>query len=123
MSLLVDTTKFRKTFVMAIRLAETEGNKILYFWSCGQLGHPKKDCSLKQMWAYTTNNPKRMPIVPTNNSTKEAGKYSPKWLKCFHYGRNNHKVENYFVLHLEKNIFFPNGEVVGGKVWRLGREF
>ena len=57
-SLLVDSSKFRKAPVATARLAEAEVDKTLYCWSCGHAGHAKKDCSSKQRQAQTVDNPK-----------------------------------------------------------------
>ena len=47
-SLLVDISKTRKTLIATTSLAEVEGDKTLYCWSCRQSSHTKKNCPLKQ---------------------------------------------------------------------------
>jgi hypothetical protein len=46
-SMLVDFSKSRKVPVATEGLAETEADKTLYCWSCGQKGRVKKDCPSK----------------------------------------------------------------------------
>ena len=101
-SLLVDFSKSRKAHVATTGLAEAEVDKTLYYWSCAQAGHAKKDCPSKQRQAQTVNNPKRTPVVLAKDSTKGAGNRLSKQLRCSHCGRNNHAVDNCFALHPEK---------------------
>ena len=119
-SLLVDSSKFRKAPAAAAGLAETEVDKTLYCWSCGRACHAKKDCPSKSKHAQT---PKRKPTVPAKDPTKDAGNQLSKQLKCFHCGRNNHAVENCFVLHPEKRPSTDREKALEAKVGALEERF
>ena len=60
-SLLVDSSRSRKASVAATGLAEIEVHKTLYCWSCGRVGHAKKDYPSKPKHA---QNPKRNQLFP-----------------------------------------------------------
>lgn len=55
-----------------------EVDKTLYYCSCGESGHAKKDCLSKQRKTYTVYNPKRKSIVPAKDLAKEVDKPLPK---------------------------------------------
>jgi hypothetical protein len=101
-SLLVDSSKLRRAPLTTTGLAEAEAENIYHCWSCGQACHAKKNCPSKQRQAQAVGTPKRKPFVPAQGSAKKAGNQLPKQLKCSNCGRNNHAVENCFVLHPEK---------------------
>ena len=122
-SLVIDSSKSRKAPVTTAGLAEVEVDKTLYCWSCGHAGYAKKDCPSKQRQAQTVGNPKRPPVVPAKDSTKGTGNRLPKQLRCFHCGRNNHEVDNYFALHPEKHPISERKKALEAKVGALEEKF
>ena len=87
------------------------------------MGHAKKYCPLKQRQVQTASNPKRTPVVPAKDSTKGACNHLPKQLRCFHCGRNNHAVDNYFALHPEKHSSSERENALEAKIGALKERF
>ena len=123
MCLLVASSKSRKVLVTVAGLAEGEVDKTLYCWSCVQEGHAKNDCLLKQRQTQTIDNPKQKPIVPAKDSMKGGNNHLPKQFKCSHCGRNNHSVQNCFILHQEKRHFSKREKMLEAKIGALEKRF
>ena len=122
-SLLVDSSKSGKALVATVRLAEVEADKTLYYWSCGELGHAKKDCPFKQKKAPTAERPRRKTIFPAKDPTKDTAKHLLKQLACFHCGKPNHTKDHCFILHPEKQPLSAWEKAMEAKLGDLEEKF
>ena len=119
----MDSSKSRKALVATVGLEKAKVEKTLYCWSYGQASHARKDCPSKQRQAQTVGNPKWKPIVSAKDLMKRPGNHLSKQLRCSHCERNNHAVENFSALYLEKHHFSEREKILEAKIGTLKKMF
>ena len=97
---LMDAPKPKKLATATGSLAETQPEKVVHCWSCGEAGHTKGDpsCSKKK----AGGGDKAKAKTDTTKSGDKAGGKAKKPTTCSHCGKAGHSNENCFVLHPEK---------------------
>ena len=112
--------KTKKASTATCSLAETQPEKTLHCWGCGESGHAKNDPNcLKNM------KKKGESIEKPNQKIKtvRAGEKSKKQLKCTHCGRLNHHLDHSFVLHPKKRPISEKEKALEAKIGELEKRF
>lgn len=101
---LMDAPKSKKLATATGSLAETQPERVVHCWSCGEAGHTKGDpiCPKKKGGGGDKAKAKTDTAKSGEKSGEKAGGKAKKPLTCSHCGKSGHGSENCFVLHPEK---------------------
>ena len=78
---------------------------------------------MKQKKVQTVKKPTKNIVVFVKDLAKEAGKSSPKQLKCFHYGWVNITEDNCFIFHPDKHTSSVQEYALETKIGTLEERF
>jgi len=118
-SWMTDTSKSKKVATATSSLAETQPEKTLHCWGCGEAGHTKNDpnCPKKKRASPPEKSKQRAEVVKT------AEKATKKQLKCSHCGKLNHDDDHCFILHPERRPVSEKEKALEAKLAELEKRF
>ena len=118
-SWMTDASKSKKAATATSSLAETQPEKPVHCWGCGEAGHTKNDpnCPKKRRAPQPEKAKQRAEVVKTVEKAKK------KQLKCSHCGKLNHDDDHCFLLHPEKRPVSEKEKALEAKLAELEKRF
>jgi hypothetical protein len=118
-SWMTDISKPKKAATATSSLVETQPEKTLHCWGCGESGHTKNDPNCpKKKKAQNTEKPKQKTEV-----AKIGEKSKKEQLKCTHCGKLNHSEDHCFILHPDKRPASEKEKALEAKIAALEAKF
>ena len=120
-SWMIDASKSKKATNATSSLVETQSEKTLHCWGCGEFSHTKNDpnCpkNLKKKDQFTKKPKHKIDRIKARHKSKK------KQLKCSHCGRLNHDLDHCFVLHSEKRSVLEKEKALESKIAEFEKTF
>ena len=118
-SWMTDASKSKKAATATSSLAETQPEKTLHCWGCGESGHTKNDpnCPKKKKGQQPETSRPKIEVAKTVEKAKK------KQLKCNHCNKLNHDDDHCFILHPEKRPVSEKEKALEAKIAELEKKF